>query len=167
MPENLINHSELVTEIQCFVDMIRRKTGKLEPEQKVSFVEASYVDRKPYDHKFICDIIANTDPDQPYNINLWDFVSPIWYSKEEYTFNQETGIYIRSGVSAEPDFLETVPPYLHEWKTRLATSLDLGRVVGILEYLEKDTPNQIEVDESFKAESKSGSKLANWVLGRK
>lgn len=164
MSENLINRAELAPDVKSFAAMIRRKTGKLEPEEEVSFIEASYVESKPYGHRYICEVIASANPDHPYNINLWDYVSPIWYSKEEYTFEEEKGVYIRSGVSAEPGFLETVPPDLYEWETRPATGLDLGRVVGILEYLEKDTSGQ---NTSNDTEAKPGSKLAKWILGRK
>ena len=172
MSENLINHTELAPEVQTFAALIRRKTGKLEPEEQVSFREAPYIDRKSYDHRYICEVIAGTDPDQPYNINLWDYVSPIWYTKEEYTFEAETGVYMRSGESAEPDFLESVPPYLQELKIRPANGVDLGRIVGILEYLEKETSPQDEKDTSdqntsSKAKSSPGSKVAKWILGRK
>lgn len=164
MSENLINQTELAPEVQTFAALIRRKTGKLEPEEQVSFREAPYIDRTSYDHRYICEVIAGTNPDHPYNINLWDYVSPIWYTKEEFTFEEETGLYMRSGESAEPGFLETVPPDLYEWMPRPATGLDLGRVVGILEYLEKDTSDQ---NTSSDAKARLGSKIAKWILGRK
>ncbi len=161
MSENLITHEELAPDIQTFLTLIHRKTGKLEPEERVSFIEADYIGRRSYDSRYICDVIADPDPNQPYGIDLWAYVSPIWYSKEEYRFDTETGAYMRSGVSAEPDSLETVPPYIHEEETRLANPIDLGRVVGILEYLEKDTP----IHETDKVKPRSGSRIANWILG--
>jgi hypothetical protein len=164
MSENLVNHVELTPDIQTFTGLINRKVGKLQPEESVSFTEPSSIARKHHDHRYICEVTSSPDPDQPYNINLWNYVSPIWYDKEEYTFDTVKGLYMRSGVSAEPDILETVPPFLTEWKTRPATAIDLGRVVGILEYLEKDTSDN---DAPIEITPKLGSQVARWILGRK
>lgn len=67
---------------------------------------------------------------------------------------------MRSGLTAESDFMETVPPLLYEWKTRPATAFDLGRVAGILEYLEiKDNSEAEQIHASMR-----GSRLGSWFL---
>lgn len=170
MSENLNIHTEHAQYIKIFIDLMHRKTGELEPNQHLTFTEAPYIGRKTYDRRYICDVITDEDPDHPYSIKLWDYVSPIWYSKEEYTFDAEVGGYVRTDISAEPGVLETVPPNLYEWKPRPATALDLGRVIGILEYLEKDNNEQADAaptHESDRTKSKTGSKVAKWILGHK
>lgn len=151
---------DLQPEIINFQDVIRRKVGELEPNDKAELEESSFINRRGFSYRYEGDVLANTEPSYPPDVNLWHIVSPILYTKEEYVFNPGAGLYMRSGLTAEPDFMETVPPLLYEWKTRPATAFDLGRVAGILEYLEiKDNSEAEQIHASTR-----GSRLGSWFL---
>lgn len=154
---------DLPPEIASFRDAIRRKSGDLSSEEDIKLVEASFVNRRGFAYRYECNISANAEPSYPPDVDLWRIVSPILYEKEEYRFDPDSMIYMRSGESAEPDFLETVPPLLYEWKTAPATAYDLGRVAGIVEYLEVDTHNEI----SEIPARRRGTRLGGWLLGNR
>src|SRR5688572_9487022 len=101
MSETVKSPTELSQDIKDFRDSVRRKTGELEPGEHVRLIESSFINRRGFSFRYEADIAANTDTSYPPDLNLWHIVSPILYSKEEYTFHPETMLYMRSGVSAE------------------------------------------------------------------
>lgn len=163
MTERISNRSEYPPDISIFLDLIHRKTGALEPGEKVSFSEGPAIQRRAYDRQYICDVIAKDDPNQPCDINLWSYKSPVWYGMEKYSYDPEAQTYMRSNISAEPDILETVPPNLYEAEAKQATVIDLGRIAGILEYLEKDTSTH----ETNTAQLRFNRRIARLLLAQK
>ena len=157
------------TQTDAFVSQIRRRCADLDEGVSYVFEEPARIQRGYYDYQFFCSVNPNADTTLPPDVRLTHWVSPIWYDEVLFSHDQATGRYVKTVTGAEP-VMETVPPHLTVFEAGTATDFELGRVIGILEYLvkqespvtdEQGTPDLNDVSQQGKI-----AKVANWLLGR-
>ena len=134
-PENIPTSSELTSATQEFLSKIHDFAPEVLEGFTARFEEPSTIHRRVYDNRFRCNIIPSEDHSAPPTIALFHGSSPIWHEKDIYTFSKKSQCYWKKHVDVEPGMYETTEPDEYNRDPVKASAIELGRVLGVLEFL--------------------------------
>lgn len=137
--ESISINPEMTPATEEFVAKIYKLAPEVWEGRTVKFEEFSHINKGGNDHRFHCNISPAKDPTLPPSIALFHGPSPIWHAKDIFTFDKGTRSYWKKHVDVEPGLYETTEPDEYHTEPVEATTIELGRVLGVLEFLERKT----------------------------
>ncbi len=120
-----------------FVSALVQRAPELQYGLPAYYSERPDIKRSVYEPRYNCRVIPQDDVTKPPVVVLIYGESAISHQRQVFKYRESTGQYWKQVIDAEPMTVETMPPNETYHEPTPVTAMELGKVLGIMEFLVK------------------------------